>query len=392
MKRVSLSWWKRALSVTLAGALAVTMCPAAGFAAPESSSSEDSPEAAVVAADPDTTVNTDGEEATDDANADNSADSSKPSKPSKPKAKKPVVEFVTAFKQGSEWDRDYIGYVMGETVSTKYISAFRLYNKCKHIKGSISYNVYMTGKGWSGWKKDGKTAGNGRAKNALQGLRIKLTDELAKQYNVYYRVNLVGLGWTGWGKNGEKVGAPQYSRVKAYQVKVVKKSKKAQNKKYNTKAKRKHMLYKGSSGFEMGTQMNMAQKAQDQTSNTKWLILVDTNKNRVEILKGEKGAWQVHKFFKCTSGASGSRTVRGKFTIGDRGRNFGEEKGYTCWYWTQFHGNYLFHSVLYNPGSMSSLQDGRLGINASHGCVRLALANAKWINQNIPRGTKVWSY
>ena len=70
-----------------------------------------------------------------------------------------------------------------------------------------------------------------------------------------------------------------------------------------------------------------------------------------------------------------------------RGKAFGS--GYTCWYWTQWSGNYLFHSVLYNPGSMTSVQDGRLGIAASHGCIRLSLANARWIYQNIPRGTKV---
>ena len=38
---------------------------------------------------------------------------------------------------------------------------------------------------------------------------------------------------------------------------------------------------------------------------------------------------------------------------------------------------------------MTSVQDGRLGINASHGCVRLALDNAKWIYDTIPSGTRV---
>ena len=89
----------------------------------------------------------------------------------------------------------------------------------------------------------------------------------------------------------------------------------------------------------------------------------------------------------CTSGAWNTPTVKGQFVVGSRGKSFGH--GYTCWYWTQFYGNYLFHSVLYNPGSMTSVQDGRLGINASHGCVRLALDNAKWIYDTIPSGTRV---
>jgi lipoprotein-anchoring transpeptidase ErfK/SrfK len=41
---------------------------------------------------------------------------------------------------------------------------------------------------------------------------------------------------------------------------------------------------------------------------------------------------------------------------------------------------------------MSSIQDGRLGINASHGCVRLSLSDAKWIYDNIPSGTTVVVY
>ncbi|MCD8365775.1 MAG: L,D-transpeptidase family protein, partial [Clostridiales bacterium] len=65
---------------------------------------------------------------------------------------------------------------------------------------------------------------------------------------------------------------------------------------------------------------------------------------------------------------------------------------YTCWYYTQFYGNYLFHSVLYYPGSMTRVKDGRLGMNLSHGCVRLSMTNAKWIYDNIPIGTKVYVY
>ena len=54
-------------------------------------------------------------------------------------------------------------------------------------------------------------------------------------------------------------------------------------------------------------------------------------------------------------------------------------------------GNYLFHSVLYSKYN-GSLMDGRVGIPLSHGCVRLQIDNAKWIYDNIPRGTKVVIY
>ncbi|MDO4429147.1 MAG: L,D-transpeptidase family protein, partial [Atopobiaceae bacterium] len=125
-------------------------------------------------------------------------------------------------------------------------------------------------------------------------------------------------------------------------------------------------------------------------SATSWLILVDTSRNEVGIFSYRNSKWSLSKFWDCTTGKSSTPTVKGQFTVQSKGRSFGS--GYTCWYWTQFYGDYLFHSVLYNPGSMTSIQDGRLGINASHGCVRLALSNAKWIYNNIPRGTKVVIY
>ena len=80
-----------------------------------------------------------------------------------------------------------------------------------------------------------------------------------------------------------------------------------------------------------------------------------------------------------------------RVTIYGRGKSFGS-KTYTCWYYTQFYGNYLFHSVLYNRGSMTKIQDGTLGKPVSHGCVRLDINNAKWLYDNIPNGTKVVIY
>ena len=134
----------------------------------------------------------------------------------------------------------------------------------------------------------------------------------------------------------------------------------------------------------------MYNKIKNMSSSTSWLIAVDTKSNYVGIYKGKKGNWAEQKYWRCSSGAPGSSTVKGSYTVKSKGLVFGH--GYSCWYYTQFYGNYLFHSVKYNPGSKTSIQDGRLGMNISNGCVRLAMANAKWIYDNIPRGTKVYIY
>ena len=47
--------------------------------------------------------------------------------------------------------------------------------------------------------------------------------------------------------------------------------------------------------------------------------------------------------------------------------------------------------MLYSQTSSPQyVTDGTMGRPASHGCVRLQLANAKWIYNNVPRGSKVY--
>ena len=129
------------------------------------------------------------------------------------------------------------------------------------------------------------------------------------------------------------------------------------------------------------TEYGMYKKAQGISSKTKYLILVNTSAHRVGIYKGSKN-----------NGAPATPTPKGTFEVVNRGTSFGKNKGYTAWYWTRFYKNFLFHSVLYQQGSATKLRDGRLGLAASHGCVRLAKDNSYWIYKNIPKKTKVISY
>ena len=64
-------------------------------------------------------------------------------------------------------------------------------------------------------------------------------------------------------------------------------------------------------------------------------------------------------------------------------------------YSTQIVGNILFHSVPYlekNPGTLEYWEYDKLGTYASAGCVRLTVADAKWIFNNCARGTQVEFY
>ena len=123
-------------------------------------------------------------------------------------------------------------------------------------------------------------------------------------------------------------------------------------------------------------------------SETNYFIWVDLKNFRVNIFKGSSKKWQLLNSYICTIGKESTPTPKGTYTIGIKGLYFGVEKGYKCWYYTQFKGNYLFHSIIYNLNG--TVKDGRLGMALSDGCVRLAKENAKWIYDNIPERTKVY--
>ena len=141
--------------------------------------------------------------------------------------------------------------------------------------------------------------------------------------------------------------------------------------------------------FESSVMHDAWLKINSRSSSTDYYIVVDRDNTRTMIFKGSKGHWIPLYDWKCSVGAPSTPTVTGTFTVGAKGYSFGS--GYTCYYYTQFYGDYLFHSVLYHEGTFN-VRNGRLGAHISHGCVRLKIENAKWIYDNIPAKTKVYVY
>ena len=123
------------------------------------------------------------------------------------------------------------------------------------------------------------------------------------------------------------------------------------------------------------------------SSETNYFIWVNLKEFKVNIFEGSTNKWVLVHSYLCTIGKKATPTPKGTYTIGVKGLYFGVNKGYKCWYYTQFKGNYLFHSIIYNLDG--SIRDGRLGMALSDGCIRLTKENAKWIYDNIPRRTKV---
>ena len=140
------------------------------------------------------------------------------------------------------------------------------------------------------------------------------------------------------------------------------------------------------------TKDTLYRKAYQYSSKTQYLILLDQGNHLVTVFQGDQHSWKKIKVFSCTVGARDTSTPTGVFTIGARATYF-DSGSARCWYATQIYYSIMFHSVLYYQESGPyTVMDGRLGYNLSHGCVRLALSNAKWIFENVGRGTTVVSY
>lgn len=142
----------------------------------------------------------------------------------------------------------------------------------------------------------------------------------------------------------------------------------------------------------------MDAKAQKYTSPTKYLILVNKSSHTVAIYKGSQDNWKKVRSFLCTVGKPSTPTTSGVFHIGQTKGKYVKARYFDsypsrCWYPTRIHDGYMFHSVLYKIASKpGALNNGTLGANLSHGCIRLAINNAKYIHDVIPAGTTTVIY
>lgn len=139
-------------------------------------------------------------------------------------------------------------------------------------------------------------------------------------------------------------------------------------------------------GIEPDRYWSMDSRADRLYSPTGWLIAVDTNKCLVSVYNGSQGDWHAVNRFECAPGKASTPSRKGVFSVGIKGYVFGS--GYSCYYYTQYSGDYLFHSILYDPGTFN-VQDAAMGYPASHGCIRLWLENAIYIYYNVPYGSTV---
>lgn len=125
-----------------------------------------------------------------------------------------------------------------------------------------------------------------------------------------------------------------------------------------------------------------------------YYIRVNKTTNTVTVYKKNKNGKYTEpvKVFLCSCGDG---TPLGTYKTTDKYRWRALVENTWGQYATRITGHILFHSVPYTRMSPDSLMKGefdKLGALASHGCIRLAVNDAKWIYDNCVSGTKVNIY
>ena len=142
---------------------------------------------------------------------------------------------------------------------------------------------------------------------------------------------------------------------------------------------KKYKVYFGKSGKQVADPSKILGK------NARYRIYVSLQDNMVMIYAkdGAKGYTIPVKAMICSVGMPGHGTRTGTYSLSRAGAWHVLRYNSNGQYATRYSGPYLFHSVTYDRlGDKYSLQKkefNKLGKAASHGCIRLQVADAKWI-------------
>lgn len=120
-----------------------------------------------------------------------------------------------------------------------------------------------------------------------------------------------------------------------------------------------------------------------------YTIYVNRRSNIVNVVNSRTG--KLARAMYCSTG-KGYSTISGTYNTVSKMRWHTLNHGVMGQYCTRIHGSYLFHSVWYysaNKTQMSTAEYNKLGSQASAGCIRLAVVDAKWIYDHCGLGTKV---
>lgn len=98
----------------------------------------------------------------------------------------------------------------GSLTNTKGIRAFSMdLNPGGFRLSKVQYRGFYEGTGWTDWKSDNEVSGYPQKSKKMKSIQIRVLNDkgdISGDYEIYYRVYVNGKGWLGWAKNGAEAG------------------------------------------------------------------------------------------------------------------------------------------------------------------------------------------
>ena len=118
-----------------------------------------------------------------------------------------------SYQTGKKWTSYYYDGATSGTGKNR-TEAIQISLVDQEYTGSIRYRSYVYGSGWQSYKSNGATSGTTGKKKAINFIKVELTGDMAKHYQVKYRMYTNKNGWlspvldgTTTGKSGARMQA-----------------------------------------------------------------------------------------------------------------------------------------------------------------------------------------
>lgn len=122
------------------------------------------------------------------------------------------------------------------------------------------------------------------------------------------------------------------------------------------------------------------------SSSTDYMVWVSKHEYKVRLYQGSKNKWKLIRTAPCAIGAPGTPTITGSYEYIER-----TQWDYGTYYVgpvLRFHNGYALHSTLLYYGGGE--YDGRVGVQISHGCIRLHPEDINYLANTIPLKTRIY--
>lgn len=154
-----------------------------------------------------------------------------PEKPAEPEPKPKIPNLkVQAHIANEGWRQPVaLGKTAAGAKAGHGLEAVRLILPAS-TKGNVKVRTHVANVGWQDWVATNASAFAGTVGKScsIEALQIKLEGAVAQDFDIWYRVKSKSFGWSGWAKNGTSAGSEGYGNaVEALEVRLVHKGDKA---------------------------------------------------------------------------------------------------------------------------------------------------------------------